>query len=171
MFKQHRDVIFTGNGYSSEWPVEAKRGGLPNLHNTPLSVTTFNSKQAKQLFQDMGIFNSEECDARREVMLENYTTLGVEVETMTSMIETGILPACVKDLAKFASMPKLEGAREATYNGINAECGKLRELFAKKPHDLLEEATYLCNVIKPQLVALRALVDKAEGLMEKGLYP
>eukprot|EP00928_Gymnodinium_smaydae_P012993 TRINITY_DN1474_c0_g1_i13.p1 TRINITY_DN1474_c0_g1~~TRINITY_DN1474_c0_g1_i13.p1 ORF type:complete len:669 (+),score=173.15 TRINITY_DN1474_c0_g1_i13:62-2008(+) len=172
MFKDNRNVIFTGNGYSSEWPEEAKKRGLPNLHNTPLAVATFNSDKAKKLFADMGIFSAEECDAKAEVMLENYcTTLSVEVSTLVQMLDTGILPACAKDLAKYAASPKLAGEREEVYSNIKAESEKLRVAIEKKPHDLLDEAKYLNDVIKPQMAAVRKLVDKAEGLLEKGLYP
>merc|ERR1712211_163632 len=125
----------------------------------------FNSEKAKKLVESMGIFSGEECDARAEVMFENYaTTLSVEVETLINMIETGILPVCAKDMAKYKSMPALAGDREATYTSIKTETDKLKVLFDKKPHDLKAEATYLCDTIKPQMVAIRALVDKAEGL-------
>merc|ERR1712050_223840 len=110
------------------WPVEAAKRGLSNLNTTPLAVATFNSAQAKKLFSDMGIFSAEECDARAEVMFENYnTTLSVEVETLIDMIETGILPACAKDKAK----PALAGDREATYASIKTETDKLKGLFGK----------------------------------------
>merc|ERR1712113_423018 len=103
---------------------------------------------------------------------ENYvTSMGVEVQTLVDMIETGILPACAKDMAKYAAMPALGGERKATYEGIKAEADKLRQLFEKRPHDLQAEAKYLCDTIKPQMLEVRALVDKAEGLLEKGLYP
>merc|ERR1719168_346267 len=172
VFKENRGVIFTGNGYSAEWPVEAKKRGLSNLNTTPLAVATFNSAKAKKLFADMGIFSAEECDARAEVMFENYaTTLSVEVETLIDMIETGILPACAKDMAKYSSMPALAGDRQATYTSIKTETDKLKQLFEKKPHDLRAEATYLCDTVKPQMAAIRAAVDKAEGLLEAGLYP
>jgi len=172
LYKDNRHVIFTGNGYSAEWPVEAAKRGLPNLNTTPLAIATFNSDKAKKLFSDMGIFSAEECDARAEVMFENYTTtLSIEVETLIDMIETGILPACAKDVAKYKSMPALAGSREATYTSIKTETDKLRDLFGKKPHDIRAEATYLCDTIKPQMAAIRTLVDKAEGLLEAGLYP
>merc|ERR1711957_1164586 len=151
---------------------EAAKRGLPNLHTTPLAVATFNSQKNKKLFSDMGIFSAEECDARQEVMFENYvTTLSIEVPTLVDMIETGILPACAKDMAKYAVMPALAGDRKATYMGIKTETDKLKQLFEKKPHELRAEATYLCDVIKPQMVAVRKLVDEAEGLLESGLYP
>merc|ERR1712039_111339 len=172
MFKDNRHVIFTGNGYSAEWPEEAKKRGLPNLNTTPLAVATMNSEKAKKLFASMGIFSAEECDAKAEVMFESYsTTLSVEVSTLIDMIETGILPACAKDMAKYAAMPKLAGEREATYAGIKVEIDKLKALWEKKPHELKAEATFLCDTIKPQMQAIRAVVDKAEGLLEAGLYP
>eukprot|EP00415_Alexandrium_ostenfeldii_P000530 UN0530 len=120
----------------------------------------------------MGIFSEEECDARQEVMFENYyTVLSVEVETMVQMVQTSILPACAKDLAKYASAPSLKGDRGEIYDGIKKETDKLSELFSKKPHALQEEATYLCETVKPQMAAVWSFVDKAELLIEKGLYP
>merc|ERR1712014_464123 len=120
--------------------------GLPNLNTTPLAAAAFNSEKAKKLFAEMSIFSTEECDARAEVVFENYvTTLNVEVQTLVDMIETGILPACTKDLAKYAVMPALSGDREATYMGIKTQTDTLKHLFEKKPHDLQAEATYLCD--------------------------
>merc|ERR1711933_128283 len=172
MFKDNRHVIFTGNGYSAEWPEEAKKRGLPNLNTTPLAVATFNTAKAKAVFEAMKIFSSEECDARQEVMLESYnTTLCVEVSTLITMVNTGIIPACAADMAIYAGMPSLKGDRDATYTAVKKETDTLKQLFANKPHDLAAEATYLCEKVKPQMAAVRAAVDKAEGLIQKDLYP
>jgi glutamine synthetase len=173
IYKENRSVIFTGNGYSAEWPVEAAKRGLPNLNTTPLAVATFNSKKAKDVFSAMGVFADDECDARQEVMYENYNTvLSIEVETMIKMVETGILPACAQDMASYAAMPSLAGDRSTTYEGILSEAKKLKDVFAAKPHDdLAKEAEYLCNTVKPQMAKVRDVVDKAEGLLQKGLYP
>merc|ERR1719221_2053340 len=172
MYKENRSVIFTGNGYSAEWPVEAVKRGLPNLNTTPLAIKTFNSRKAKEVFKAMGVFQDDECDARQEVMYENYNTvLSIEVETMIQMVETGILPACAQDMAAYTAMPSLAGDRSKTYEGILSETMKLKECFAAKPHDLAQEAEYLCSNVKPQMVKVREVVDKAEGLLQKGLYP
>mmetsp|Transcript_21157 Transcript_21157/g.54971 ORF Transcript_21157/g.54971 Transcript_21157/m.54971 type:complete len:88 (+) Transcript_21157:2-265(+) len=74
-------------------------------------------------------------------------------------------------MAKYVSMPAFKGDREKVYLGIKVETDKLKQLNAKKPHDLRAEATYLCDIVKPQMLAVRAEVDKAEGLLEAGLYP
>jgi len=172
IYKQNRNVIFTGNGYSAEWPLEAKRRGLPNLNSTPLATATFNSSKAKAVFEAMKVYSSEECDARQEVMLEAYnTTLSVEVATLVQMVETGILPACAADLATYGPMPSLKGERDACYAAVKKETDALKQLFRNKPHDLTAEATYLCDKVKPQMAAVRAAVDKAEGLIRKDLYP
>merc|ERR1719229_1672137 len=92
LYRENRKIIFTGNGYSAEWPVEAQKRGLPNLKTTPMATATFNSEKAKKVFEAMGVFSPEECDARQEIMYENYnTTLEIEVETLIKMVETGIL--------------------------------------------------------------------------------
>mmetsp|Transcript_51390 Transcript_51390/g.112114 ORF Transcript_51390/g.112114 Transcript_51390/m.112114 type:complete len:695 (-) Transcript_51390:484-2568(-) len=172
IFKENREIVFTGNGYSAEWPVEAKKRGLPNDNTTPLACAKFNSPEAKKVFEDMKIFSAEEVDARAEVMFENYvTTLDIEISTLISMIETGILPACAKDMAKYAAMKDLAGEREATYKAIKVETDKLKAIAAKRPSDLHKDATYINDTVKPQMLAVRAAVDKAEGLIEAGLYP
>merc|ERR1719210_1531984 len=172
VYKENRNVIFTGNGYSAEWPEEAKRRGLPNLNTTPLATATFNSDKAKAVFSAMGVFSPEECDARQEVMLESYnTTLCVEVSTLIKMVDTGIIPACAADMQKYAGQKVLAGDRDATYTAVKKETDTLKQLFANKPHDLAAEASYLCEKVKPQMAAVRAAVDKAEDLIQKDFYP
>merc|ERR1712019_152128 len=136
-FQEARAVIFTGNGYSAEWPVEAKKRGLPNLNTTPLAVATFNSDKAKRVFKQMNIFSDAECDARQEVMYENYNTcMNIEISTLVNMVETGILPACAADLAKYSSAESLAGERKTTYDAIVTETKKLKEAHARVPHEL-----------------------------------
>jgi len=75
-------------------------------------------------------------------------------------------------MASYAAMPSLAGDRSTTYEGIVSETKKLRDVFAAKPHDdLAKEAEYLCNMVKPQMEKVREVVDKAEGFLQKGLYP
>jgi len=172
LYKQNRNVIFTGNGYSEQWPVEAKKRGLPNLNTTPLANATFNSQKAKDVFTAMGVFSAEECDARQEVMYENYnTTLEIEATTLIQMVETGILPACSKDMDNYKALPALAGERAKLYGLIKSETDKLKQLMKDVPKDMVKASEHLCNIMKPQMAAIRQKVDDAEGFMEKGLYP
>eukprot|EP00930_Biecheleria_cincta_P054226 TRINITY_DN4020_c0_g1_i2.p1 TRINITY_DN4020_c0_g1~~TRINITY_DN4020_c0_g1_i2.p1 ORF type:complete len:490 (+),score=110.75 TRINITY_DN4020_c0_g1_i2:202-1470(+) len=173
VYKENKHVIFTGNGYSADWPVEAAKRGLPNLNTTPKALATWNSAKNKAVFEKMKIYSAEETEARAEVMLENYvTSLSVEADTMVQMMETSMYAACAKDLEKYKSLPKLAGNRQAVYESIVDETEKLKAAIqAKHKPTLQEEATYLCDIVKPQMAALREVVDKAESLIEKGLYP
>merc|ERR1711988_1928833 len=70
MYKKNRSVIFTGNGYSTEWPLEASKRGLPNLNTTPKAIKTWASDKNKKVFQDLGILSAEEAEVRAEIMYE-----------------------------------------------------------------------------------------------------
>lgn len=165
-------MIFTGNGYSSEWPIEAAKRGLPNHTTTPLAIEAFANGKAKEAFTRMKVFSDDECEAFSETMYENYVaTLTIEVQTMLSMVETGFMPALAKDLANYKDAPALAGDRAKVYPTIKAEADKLKSLMKSMPEGLAAESKYLCDTVKPQMAALRKLVDEAEQLMEKNLYP
>jgi len=105
-------------------------------------------------------------------MYEAYnTTITVEANTMVEMVRTGILPACAKDLTTYKDAPALAGGRAKLYESISTETDKLVALMKAVPHDLVKEAEYLCETVKPQMAAIRSAVDEAEGLLEGGLYP
>jgi len=175
MYKDNMHVIFTGNGYSAEWPIEAKKRGLPNLNDTPKAIAAWNTKKNIAVFEKMGIYTPEETEARAEVMYEAYiTTLTVEAETMVGMVETGIIPACAKDLAKYGQAPKLAEDRSALYESIIGEKQKLKMMVSEVSGaglSIADEAVFFCEKVKPQMLALRKLVDDAEALLETGLYP
>jgi len=172
LLEENVHVIFTGNGYGEEWPIEAEKRGLPNLRTTPMAIATLNSDKAKATFEKLGIMSAAECDARAEVMYENYSScVSIEAETLASMVETGIVPACAKDLSTYKDAPFLAGKRSEVYASIVQENNKLKELCAALPEGLAEQATYLCETVKPQMSAVRTLVDEAEGLIERSLYP
>jgi glutamine synthetase len=170
--KECRNVIFTGNGYSSEWPEEAKKRGLSNLKTTPEAIKAFQGEKCTKALTSMKIFAKDECEAFAETMYENYaTTLKVEAQTMINMVNSGFTPAMAKDLQNFTAAPELAGDRKAIYTAVVAEHAKLKDVFDKVPHELEAEATYLCNTVKPQMEALRRAVDTAEPLMGNYPYP
>jgi glutamine synthetase len=172
LLEQNIHAVFTGNGYSDEWQVEAEQRGLPNLRTTPVAVATLNSEKAKATFEQLGIMSSAETDARTEVMYENYNScIRIEADTMVSMVETGIIPACAKDLAIYKDAPMLAGKRPELYASIVTQLSTLKELCSAMPEELVEQAGYLCETVKPQMDAVRKVVDEADGLIEGSLYP
>merc|ERR1712048_107343 len=164
--------IFTGNGYSAEWPVEAKKRGLPNLNTTPLAIDAFTGAKSQEALSLMKVMSGEESAALAEVMYENYsTTLSIEVDTMINMVRTGFLPAFAKDLSSYKDSPDLAGDRSQLYRKVKHQAEQLRSLADKRPHDLKAEAAYMCDTVKPQMELLRSHVDEAESIMEKSMYP
>lgn len=172
-FEECRNVIFTGDGYSADWPIEAEKRGLPNLNTTPLAINAFaGNKKCQEALVSMDVYSPEECEALSENMYENYiATLTIEAETMIQMVNTGFLAAFARDLAVFKDAPELAGDRKALYSQVKAENEALKELMTKMPEGLAKQSEYLCDVVKPQMEALRQLVDKAEGHLEKDIYP
>merc|ERR1712060_600793 len=115
----------------------------------------------------MGVFSPEECTALVETMYENYNSvLTIEVETMIDMVETGFMPAFASDLSIYKDAHNLAGERSDVYSKVKNETAKLKKMFETKPDGLEEEAHYLCDHVKPQMAAVRACVDQAEGLMK-----
>jgi glutamine synthetase len=171
-FKECREVIFTGNGYSAEWPVEAKKRGLPNLNTTPLAIDAFTEPKNQEALASMKVLSKDESAALAETMYENYiSTLSIEVETMLTMVHTGFMPAFARDLAVYKEAPELAGERKKLYSQVQVEATKLKTAFEGMTGSLKEEAAYVCNNVKPQMDVLRKCVDDAEKLMEKTNYP
>merc|ERR1719436_1329457 len=110
--------------------------------------------------------------ARSEIMYEAYnTTLTIEANTMVDMVNTGFLPAFAQDLALYKDAPELAGNRKALYTKVKVEAENLAKMVKEAPDDMVKEAECLCDTVKAQMAAVRAMVDEAEGLMAKGLYP
>merc|ERR1719240_651804 len=132
MMKDNLRCIFTGNGYSAEWPVEAVARGLPNLKNTYLAVSSLTSESTKALFSRMKVLTPADLEARQECMFENFVTcLEVEAATMVRMCDTGVIPACAADLAgyKDSLVAELVGERPAVYKSVVTEKIALQKLI------------------------------------------
>jgi glutamine synthetase len=175
MFAENERVIFTGNGYSAEWPIEAERRGLPNLKDSVAAHAAFSTPESKALFSRMGVMTPEEVDARAEVLFENYATvLEIEAATMVNMVRTSVEPACQEDLNVYAAdkQHKRYTKRAAAYNAIDEACDRLEEAISGLPHgEPAAVATYCRDVLKPLLGEVRQTCDTAEGLVKKELWP
>lgn len=174
MMKENIRVVFTGNGYSKEWLEEAKRRGLPNLKNTFEALSTFANEGTVSMFERMGVLTSKDLHARQEVMFENFSeNVKIEAETLTKMVDTGILPACASDLKQYAGMPRLAGNRLVAYNAIAEELDTLKHCLAEAGALVATKALcrYMTYHVRPQMQKLRSAVDRAECLCAATLWP
>jgi len=169
---EHKAVIFNGNGYSEEWVAEAAARGLPNLKTCVDAFRVLDSEKNKALMQSQNVLSPEECTARREVGLESYVnTRTIEANTMVSMLNSGVIPACAADLAGYVAAPELAGTRKDTYTSLAKETAKLVEAIAAIPSEVEEACDYIQATLLPQMTATRALHDTAETLIASKLYP
>ena len=172
VFEEARGALFSGNGYSAEWPVEAvETRGLLNLRTTPDAIDAFASDKNKALFSEQGVFQPNELEARAECMYDQYVAaITCEATTMVNMMNQAVVPAAAKDLAVYGASA-LAGDREAIYTQIPGLTDALKEAIAGVPDCCAPAARYCLETIVPAMAALREVVDTAEGLMSTYPYP
>lgn len=173
MLKENKRVIFTGNGYSAEWPVEAEKRGLPNLKTTIDAAEAFKAPAVKELFGYLKVMSDKEVDARAELMFENYAlTLEIEANTLIDMLEQGVIPAMATDMATYAGESAfLAGDRKAVYTSVKEGSDKLKKVMAGVPEDVEECAKFFCDTIRPLMLEIRGNVDAAEKLVPRDIWP
>lgn len=90
-------ILFEGDGYSEEWATEAEKRGLANVKTTPLALDAMISAKSKAIYDEMGIFNSYELEARHEIELEKYIKkVQIESRIMGELCTSHILPSSIK---------------------------------------------------------------------------
>jgi glutamine synthetase len=93
--RETKAIRFEGNNYSEEWVKEAEKRGLPNHRKTPEALHELVSEKSRKLVSELGIFTEEEMVSRFHVRIERFVkNLMIEVDTLRSMLDTQILPAC-----------------------------------------------------------------------------
>ena len=186
--KENQNIIFNGNGYSDEWPVEAGKRGLLNLKSTPEAVPAFLAQKNVDVFSKYGVYTEAELQSRVEILLDEYCkTLNIEALTMIDMAKKEILPAAakyIKDIAKTAELAKSCGAEtvfeEETVKEISALVTEMYkalgtlEADVQKVHsieDTQEMANFFHDTIFADMGALRVPADKIETLVGKDYWP
>lgn len=186
--KENKNIIFNGNGYSDEWPVEAEKRGLLNLKSTPEAIPTFASAKSIELFSKYGVYTETELKSRVEILLDEYCkTLNIEALTMIDMAKKEILPAAaayIKELAKTASLAKECGAETTFEDEVVKKLSTLSALAYKKlgeledanlkAHDILDvqaAADYYHDTVFVAMGELRAAADEIETLVGKKYWP
>jgi glutamine synthetase len=184
--KQHKRIIFNGNGYSAEWQKEAARRGLLNLKNTVDALPEILKPEVVKTFEKFKVLNGREIHARFEVNMETYCkTLNVEAQLMVLMANRYILPAALeyqRRVADSVTAVKAAGGTSKEGKKLLDRLTKLVDQFRAKTDALataLEHASpstekhakYTRDTIVPAMAALRELGDQIELLMPHELWP
>lgn len=186
--KEHKRVIFNGDGYSEEWVEEAARRGLPNYRTTADCVPHYADEKNVKLFEKFGIFTKAEVEARVEILLECYAkTINIESLTMIDMAKKKYIPVCLsysKELADAIAVKKsidvcacvetemvkkitdlTKQAYEAT-----AELEEVTAVAAAKTC-MEEMANAYRDTVLPVMEELRNTVDALEVLLPSAIWP
>lgn len=186
--KEHKRIIFNGDGYSDEWVVEAEKRGLPNLKNMVDATEVLGEADVVALFNKYGVLTPTELKAREEVKYENYSkVINIEALTMIDMATKQIIPAVIKytkSLADTVLAVKAAGCDADVQAGILAQVSDLLK-EAKAALSELEkvaaeaaqqeegkvQARFFNEVVFKAMDALRAPVDKLEMIVDKEAWP
>ena len=148
--KDHKRIIFNGNGYSDEWVEEAERRGLPNLTSTVEAAKEMIKEKNMAVLEKHGVLTREESESRYEITLENYSkTINIEALTSIEMVKRQILPVAVDYATNLAA-----SINEIKATGI--------EVNTSVQGELLVSVSNLASSIKEKINALKETVKKAE---------
>lgn len=186
LVKDHKPVVFNGDGYTTEWHEEAARRGLANLKSCVDAFPALKTKQAAALFKKHKVLTKAELDSRIEVQYEKYTKqIRIEAEQMLVIGRQRILPAAYEHqrrLAQTASATSQAGADAAGVTGeleafiglVNRFRDVLDELGAADGHNgkhAEHAAEYVHAAVLPIMARLRALGDELELHVASDLWP
>ena len=188
--RDHRRVIFNGNGYTAEWEEEAARRGLPNKKNTPAALPALVDPKNIQLMEDFGVLTKVEMESRYEVEMEHYAKIiNIEALTMLEMARKQLLPAVNSYMSEVANTAAAKLAVSEALS-VRSETKTLTKLSADADamsdaidvlQDVVDAAEALTsesekavafhdNVI-PAMDALRAAADDAETICGEDYWP
>ncbi len=189
IIKDHKRVIFNGNGYSDEWVAEAEKRGLPNFKSTVDCVPHYADPKNIALLEKFGVLSEKEIKARMEVLLENYAkTINIEALTMIDMAKKKYIPTCIaytKELCDAVAVKKsleictcvekelaekVSGLTKDAYTATN----KLEEVVATaaaKDSCVLDMAKSYREDVIPVMDALRSAVDSLEVILPSCKWP
>ena len=188
--RDHRRVIFNGNGYTAEWEAEAAKRGLPNKKNTPAALPALIDPKNIQLMEDFGVLTKVEMESRFEVELEHYSKIiNIEALTMLEMARKQLLPAInayMSEVAntaasKLAVSESLSVRSETkTLSHLSADADAMSDAIdelqaavdaAKALSDESAKAVAFHDDVLLKMDALRAAADDAETICGEDYWP
>jgi len=185
---EHQRIVFNGNGYSEEWVEEAGRRGLPNIKSMVEAIPALTTEKSIHLFEKFGVFTRAELESRAEIQYEAYAkAINIEARAMIDIASKHIIPAVIrftKTLADTVNSVTAAGAKasvqiallnetSALLSDTKAALSKLEEDAYKgcEIEDIQEQATYFKDVIREDMLNLRAPVDELEMIVDKEVWP
>ena len=176
--REHKRIIFNGNGYSDEWEIEAEARGLLNLKSTVACLPQMLERKNIDLYVRHGIYSEQEIYSRYEISLEGYCkTINVEALTALEMLNREILPAINAYIGVLGDMTKYEKAVKAELCELCDriyDSTKMLESVTAEAHtigDMHARAVFYRDRVVTALQSVRKAVDLAETKMPADYWP
>lgn len=189
-YKEHKAVIFNGNGYSDEWIKEATEvRGLPNYASTVDCLPQYLSEKNVKMFEKFKVYSKVEIASRTEILLENYTkVINIEALTMIDMAKKQIYPAVMeytKEVCSVLASMKAVGienpVQEKLANKLSSSLGCLDSAISDLEQSLINAKDCADDVYKlskfyrddvfAKMQALRAIADELETIVSDKFWP
>ena len=189
--KDHKHIIFNGNGYDETWIKEAvEKRGLLNYRTTPDCMPHLLDEKNVRMLTSHKVFSEAELKSRCEIMLDNYCkTVLIEANTMIDMAKTEIAPAVSGYVLELANTAAAKKAAEASIS-CNYETGLLKKLAileeqimskaeelkeavlqVQGARNIIEESYMIRDIILSKMGELRIACDSAETITAKKYWP
>ncbi len=187
--KEHKRIIFNGNGYDDAWKAEAMRRGLRNFPTTADCVPHLLDRENIELLTRHKVYSESELRSRHDVMLGNYCSkITIEARTMLEMAKRDIIPAVSRQIKTLAET--VNAARAVCPNTLDCEaetvstlsalvsdmraaCTKLETQLSETAEmsNIAERAMFFKRDILSDMDTLRSAADSAEALTDRTLWP
>ena len=181
----HGNVVFGGDGYSSEWHrIAVEERGLENLPTTADSLPVLQRPEVRDLFARQGVLTPLELESRFEVYAEQYVlAIDVEAKLAVQIAQTQIYPAAMRYLGELASSLQLQTSMglqvsPETQHKVASLSAKLMELssalesaISNAPHGTIAHMRYSADTLMPQMHKLREAVDGLEAVVDDNIWP
>ncbi len=155
--KEHRRIVFNGNGYDDAWVKEAESRGLANLRNTPAALRAMVEPKAIELFTKHRVFSEAEIRSRYEILLENYCkTLNIEALTMIDMVNKYVLPDVLEYEGELAD---IISRKTAVIPDIRCD---MEKSLLKRLSELSDSAAQRLTALEKCAAELKRIADPAE---------
>ncbi len=190
--KETKAILFEGDGYSDAWEQEAAKRGLSNFKTTPSALKAKVSKQSLALFEELGVMNHVEAEARYEIELEEYTKkIQIEGRVLGDIARNHVVPTAIRYqnilIENVKGLKEIFGSEFETVGkeqivlikeisghiaAINSQVEAMTE--ARKSANALttaeEQAHAYCDTVKPYFDTIREHADKLELLVDDEIW-
>lgn len=188
VIKDHRRIIFNGDGYSAEWVKEAAKRGLPNYASTVDCMPHYTDEKNIRIFRKFEIYNQNEVAARTEIHLEKYSkTVRIEARTMVEMARKQLLPATMEHVQSLCEAiatkkqigftcntdekiaKKLNELADRFYDSIERLEARITEANAVK--EIQAQAEFFHDKVLAEMDIMRSIADEIELNMPASKWP